>query len=205
MHTLSSHIILWTCTHSHIHTYTRTHPLGNLPHMHILITHHSIHTNPAHQQMGMCKSYQCSPVLRCSGYVDISAGNENSLYKALTNVGPISVAIDASSTEFQFYSSGVYYDNECSSNSLNHGVLVVGYGSSDSSYWIVKNRCESIVIDHLSSLDSVLFFSRLAMLSIHQPTHGTHHPNTHTHTFTHNIWTCAHTQLGNYVGPEWLY
>ena len=72
--------------------------------------------------------------------MDISAGNENNLYSAVTNTGPVCVAIDASSYQFQFYQSGVYYDQSCSSNSLNHGVLVIGYGSSDMKYWIVKNR-----------------------------------------------------------------
>ncbi|KAK0176430.1 hypothetical protein PV328_000563 [Microctonus aethiopoides] len=75
------------------------------------------------------------------GYVDIPQGNEEKLKAAVATVGPVSVAIDASHQSFQLYSEGVYDEPECSSDNLDHGVLVVGYGTTEDGqdYWLVKN------------------------------------------------------------------
>jgi len=62
------------------------------------------------------------------------------LQKASATIGPISVGIDASRPTFHFYKSGVYHDHKCSRVHLDHGVLVVGYGTEDGKdYWLVKN------------------------------------------------------------------
>lgn len=75
-----------------------------------------------------------------SGFKDIEAGSEDDLTNALATVGPISVAIDASQSSFQFYHTGVYSDPSCSSTQLDHGVTAVGYGTlNGKDYYIVKN------------------------------------------------------------------
>ncbi|GIZ03769.1 procathepsin L [Caerostris extrusa] len=75
-----------------------------------------------------------------TGYVDVEEENEIALMQAVATVGPVSVGIHAGSYGFMNYKSGIYDVEDCNSEDLNHGVLVVGYGSEKGKdYWIVKN------------------------------------------------------------------
>ncbi|XP_070777480.1 cathepsin S-like isoform X1 [Enoplosus armatus] len=88
---------------------------------------------------GQCKYNPQYRAANCSDYAFLPKGDESALKAALVNVGPISVAIDASRPKFVFYRHGVYRDRSCTRH-VNHGVLVVGYGTEKGhDYWLVKN------------------------------------------------------------------
>ena len=88
-----------------------------------------------------CKFKAANVGATCSGFVDLTAGSEDELTNAVANIGPIAVAMDGSHSSFQFYSSGIYYEPDCSSTNLDHSPTVVGYGSQGSGqdFYIVKN------------------------------------------------------------------
>ncbi|XP_061594016.1 procathepsin L [Cololabis saira] len=73
-------------------------------------------------------------------YRFIPKGDEQALADAVTTIGPITVAIDASNPSFLFYSSGIYDEPNCDPNHLSHAVVLVGFGSEEGrKYWIIKN------------------------------------------------------------------
>jgi cathepsin L len=89
---------------------------------------------------GTCRYSASKVVTKVSGYADVPSQNELKLHEAVATVGPVSVAIDASRSSFQFYKGGVYDEPRCSAVQLDHGVLAVGYSSdAGKDYWIVKN------------------------------------------------------------------
>ncbi|KFM62807.1 Cathepsin L, partial [Stegodyphus mimosarum] len=96
---------------------------------------------PYRAKQGRCHYKKSHRGATDTGYVDIPSGDETKLMEAVATVGPVSVAIDASHESFQFYSHGVYNEVECDSKNLDHGVLVVGYGTTEDGedYWLVKN------------------------------------------------------------------
>merc|ERR1712085_84549 len=74
---------------------------------------------------------------KITSYSDVTPKSCTQMMAAVAK-GPVSVAIEADQTGFQHYSTGVF-SGTCGT-SLDHGVLVVGYGTDGSSeYWKVKN------------------------------------------------------------------
>lgn len=85
-----------------------------------------------------CKASGKTKVATITGYCDVKVNSDQALEAAIT-VGPVSVAIEADQSCFQFYTSGVMDDAACGTQ-LDHGVLAVGFGTVDGQkYYKVKN------------------------------------------------------------------
>jgi cathepsin L len=70
-------------------------------------------------------------------YTDVES-TESALEAAVAQQ-PVSVAIEADKTVFQYYTGGVLTSKKCG-DQLDHGVLIVGYGTDNGQkYWKVKN------------------------------------------------------------------
>lgn len=66
------------------------------------------------------------------------SSDEDEIAATLATTGPLSVLMNANF--LQFYKSGIYNPFSCDKSSLDHAVLLVGYGTSrGKDYWIVKN------------------------------------------------------------------
>ncbi|RHY01136.1 hypothetical protein DYB25_013431 [Aphanomyces astaci] len=90
-----------------------------------------------HANASTCVKSKCTAVTKVTSFTDVTPSDEDEL-KAAVARQPESVAIEADQPEFQFYKSGVFH-RSCGTK-LDHGVLVVGYGTKDGDkYWKVKN------------------------------------------------------------------
>lgn len=85
---------------------------------------------------GNCQ--KCDAVAHISSCSDVKPNDQISLTNAVAQQ-PVSVAIEADTRYFQSYAGGVLTSTSCGTN-LDHGVLVVGYGTENGvDYYLVKN------------------------------------------------------------------
>ncbi|KAA0065198.1 zingipain-2 [Cucumis melo var. makuwa] len=106
-----------------------------------VISNHGIDTEddyPYQGRDGSCRKDKLQRnVVTIDGYTDIPPNDEGKLLQAVA-AQPVSVGICGSERAFQLYSKGIF-SGPCST-SLDHAVLIVGYGSENGvDYWIVKN------------------------------------------------------------------
>ena len=76
-------------------------------------------------------------VATITGFTDVTPNSPTALATAAA-LGPVSIAIDASGIAFQLYHGGIM--KKFCGQSLDHGVLLVGYGTDNGTdFWLVKN------------------------------------------------------------------
>jgi len=94
-------------------------------------------------QTGACQYDAAKPAVSLTGYNTLPANNHSAVMTHLAEVGPLSIAVDAS--KWGSYTGGVFDGCAFDENiSINHGVQLVGYGSDFSplgvyDYWLVRN------------------------------------------------------------------
>lgn len=84
---------------------------------------------------GACKSSSCKSRVEIRGYKEVHGDAE---FVAEIQKHPVAIGIAASSSAFQFYSSGVV--KTCRDRGLNHGVVLAGYFPEEAEpYYYVRN------------------------------------------------------------------
>lgn len=110
---------------------------------------------------GSCKFSSSVKGASIKSYRTVTSGSETDLL-AKAAMGPVSVGINASPRSFAYYSSGTLNDATCTSNGLNHAVLVVGWGtdSSGMDYWLIKNSWGTCTLSTTQHTHSVMLTTR---------------------------------------------
>ncbi|XP_019957495.1 cathepsin S, ortholog 1 [Paralichthys olivaceus] len=95
---------------------------------------------PYEHKNGICRYSVNGKAGSCSTFHILPSGDERALQEAVASVGPVAVAVNAMLPSFHLYRGGLYNVPNCSPRSINHAVLVVGYGTDNGQdYWLVKN------------------------------------------------------------------
>jgi len=81
-----------------------------------------------------------SPVATIDGYVKLPTNNYTALMNAVATVGPVAISVDAST--WHNYESGIYNGCNQENPDIDHGVVLMGYGTDEvtgENYWLIRN------------------------------------------------------------------
>lgn len=97
-------------------------------------------TNTYQAKKGTCKS-PTGTVVKVANYTQLKAKDTTSMMNALDQGYTLAVAMRAGISEVMYYRSGILDDaTDCTDNTVDHGVNIVGYGTSNNiPYWIMRN------------------------------------------------------------------
>ncbi|XP_011180419.1 procathepsin L [Zeugodacus cucurbitae] len=102
----------------------------------------SIANNYPYTQMenAQCHRNDTGKGVQIRDYARIKPGDEEKMKEVIATLGPLACSINGSPISFEQYMGGIYDDNECNQEEVNHSVVVVGYGTENGrDYWIIKN------------------------------------------------------------------
>jgi KDEL-tailed cysteine endopeptidase len=98
-----------------------------------------IDTEASYPYTGSDGTCHATPVTSAlvTGFTDVALNDPVALMNAAAS-GPVAIAVDGAALGFQFYWGGIV-KHFCGS-SLDHGVLLVGYGTDNGTdFWLIKN------------------------------------------------------------------
>ena len=84
---------------------------------------------------GPCQFDAAKAKTQITGYMNVTK-NETIIKDALYKLGPLSILLDF--TGMTYYKSGIANPRWCGTWP-DHALLLVGYGTKDGDYWLVKN------------------------------------------------------------------
>ena len=88
----------------------------------------------------ICPVLKQKSLIKVKSAFSIPEGNEIKMKEVLAGIGPVAVAVDCRWPTFILYKNGVYYDERCNADAVNHAMIVVGYGrENNQDYWLVRN------------------------------------------------------------------
>jgi C1A family cysteine protease len=87
----------------------------------------------------VCQYQKEKAIMTIVNFTPVAQGDPLALQNAVTRQ-PVAAVMEADSSAFQFYAGGTFDLRHCGTT-LDHSVLIVGYGSDNegNEYWIVKN------------------------------------------------------------------